>query len=118
MKFLLKILITTVNVFVLASILPGIHIDDFFTAIIVAIVLSLLNGFIKPLLILFTLPATILTLGLFLFFINACIILIDAHFVHGFKIDGFWDALLYSMLLSFFNSFVQKRAFPQENINR
>ena len=118
MKFLLKILITTVNVFVVASILPGIHIDDFFTAIAVAVVLALLNGFIKPLLILFTLPATILTLGLFLFFINACIILIDAHFVHGFKVDGFWHALLFSMLLSFFNSFVQKRAFPEEKINR
>lgn len=118
MKFLLRILITTVNVFVLASILPGIYITDIFTAIIVAVVLALLNGFIKPLLILFTLPATILTLGLFLFVINACIILVDAHFVHGFKVDGFWYALLFSILLSFFNSFVQKRAFPDEKNNR
>jgi putative membrane protein len=114
MKFLLKILITTVNVFVLASILPGIHISDIYTCIVVAVVLSLLNAFIKPLFILLTLPATILTLGLFLFVINACIILIDAHFVHGFKVDGFLDALLFSILLSFFNSFVQKRAFPED----
>ena len=63
--------------------------------------------------LLLTLPATILTLGLFLFVINACIILIDAHFVGGFKVENFWYALLFSMLLSFFNSFVHKRAFPE-----
>lgn len=113
-KWLLKILVCSVNVFVLAYILPGIQIVDFFTAIIVAVVLSLLDGFIKPLLILFTFPVTILTLGLFLFVINACIILLDAHFVHGFKVESFWHALLFSILLSFFNSFIHKRAFPQE----
>ena len=116
MKFLLKILITTVNVFILAYILPGIEIENnnIFTAVVVAVVLALLDAIIKPLLILLTLPATILTLGLFLFVINACIILIDAHFVHGFKIAGFWHALLFSILLSFFNSFVHKRAFREE----
>ena len=116
MKFLIKILITTVNVFILATILPGVEIENnnILTAIIVAVVLALLDATIKPLLILLTLPATILTLGLFLFIINACIILIDAHFVHGFKIDNFWDAVLFSVLLSFFNSFVHKRAFPKE----
>jgi putative membrane protein len=118
MSFLMKVLITTVNVFVLAYILPGIHIENnnFFTAIAVAFVLALLDAFIKPLLILLTLPATILTLGLFLFVINACIILIDAHFVHGFKVDSFWYALLFSVLLSFFNSFVHKRAFAEEKV--
>ena len=115
MKFLLKFLITTVNVFVLAYILPGIDIvnNNFYTAIVVAFVLALLDAFIKPLLILLTLPATILTLGLFLFVINACIILIDAHFVHGFKVDSFWYAMLFSILLSFLNSFVHKRAFKE-----
>src|SRR5580765_7515356 len=113
MKFLLKILITAVNVFILALILPGVEIVDnnISTAVIVAVVLAILNAIVKPLLILLTLPATILTLGLFLFVINACIILIDAHFVHGFKVDGFWYALLFSIVLSFFNSFVHKRAF-------
>jgi len=117
MKFLLKILITTVNVFILASILPGVKIDNIFTALMVAFVLAILDAIVKPLLILFTLPATILTLGLFLFVINACIILIDAHFVHGFKVDGFWYALLFGVLLSFFNSFVHKRAFREEKNN-
>ena len=113
-KWLIKILVCSVNVFILAYILPGIAIVDFFTAIIVAVVLSLLDGIIKPLLILLTLPVTILTLGLFLFVINAGIILLDAHFVHGFKIESFWHALLFSILLSFFNSLVHKRAFPEE----
>jgi putative membrane protein len=107
-------MICSVNVFILAYILPGISIVDFFTAIIVAILLSLLDAIVKPLLILLTLPATILTLGLFLFVINAAIILLDAHFVHGFKVENFWYALLFGALLSFFNSLVYKRAFPQE----
>lgn len=118
MNFLLKILITAVNVFVLAYLLPGIEIKDFLTAIVVALVLSLLDAIVKPLLILFTLPATILTLGLFLFVINACIILIDAYFVGGFKVDGFWYALLFSICLSLLNSFVHKRAFPEKSGGR
>ncbi len=113
-KWFFKVLVCSVNVFILAYILPGIAIVDFFTAIIVAVVLSLLDAVVKPLLILLTLPATILTLGLFLFVINAGIILIDAHFVHGFEVDSFWHALLFGALLSFFNSIVHKRAFPDK----
>lgn len=113
-KWFFKVLVCSVNVFILAYILPGIAIVDFFTAIIVAVVLSLLDAIVKPLLILFTLPVTILTLGLFLFVINAGIILIDAYFVHGFEVKGFWYALLFGALLSFFNSLVHKRAFPAE----
>ena len=113
-KWFIKILVCSVNVFILEYILPGISIVDFFTAIMVAVVLSLLDAFVKPLLILLTLPATILTLGLFLFVINASIILIDAHFVHGFEVKSFWDAMLFGAVLSFFNSFVHKRAFPEK----
>ena len=113
-KWILKVLVCSVNVFVLAYILPGISIVDFFTAIIVAVILSLLDAIVKPLLIILTLPATILTLGLFLFVINACIILLDDYFVHGFKVESFWHALLLSALLSFFNSIVHKKAFPGE----
>jgi putative membrane protein len=75
----------------------------------VAVVLSVLDVVIKPLIILLTLPATILTLGLFLFVINACVILLDAHFVHGFTVDSFWHAMLFSILLSFFNGLVNGR---------
>ena len=85
-------------------ILPGIHVASFTTAIIVAAVLGLLRVTVKPLLILFTLPATILSLGLFLFVINAAIILLADYFVSGFAVDGFWIALLFSTLLSVLQS--------------
>lgn len=117
MRFILKILITTVNAFLLAHILPGIKIDNFFDAIVVAIVLAILDAFVKPLLILLTLPATILTLGLFLFVINAFIIIIAGHFVEGFHVQSFWYALLFSVLLSFLNSFVHKQAFKEKETN-
>ena len=117
-KWLFKILVCSVNVFILAYILLGIYIVDFFTAILVAIVLSLLDAFVKPLLVLFTLPATIVTLGLFLFVINAGIILLDAYFVHGFRVNSFWHALLFGALLSFFNSVVHRRAFPDNDSAR
>jgi putative membrane protein len=113
-RWLIKVMVCAVNAFILAYILPGIEIKDMLTALLVAVVLSLLDAVVKPLLVLFTLPATILTLGLFLFVINACIILIDDHFVHGFKVQSFWHALLFSVLLSFFNSFVHKKAWPEE----
>ena len=77
MKFLLKILITSVNAFILAYLLPGIAFNDIFTAIVVAVILAILDATIKPLLIILTLPVTIFSLGLFLFFINAFIILND-----------------------------------------
>jgi putative membrane protein len=105
-NWLLKILVCSVNVFILAYILPGIEIKDMWSALLVAVVLSLLDFFIKPLLVILTFPVTIVTLGLFLFVINACIIMIDDHFVHGFSVDTFWHALLFSALLSFFNGLV------------
>lgn len=116
MKFLLKILITTVNAFILAHILPGIEISDIFNALVVAVILSILDATVKPLLIILTFPVTILTLGTFLFVINAAIILAAEYFVDGFQIDSFLHALLFSILLSFFNSIVHKRAFPQKKL--
>jgi len=109
MNYFLKIIVTAVNAFLLAYLLPGIEINHFGTALLVAFVLSVLNGFVKPILILFTLPATVFTLGLFLFVINALIILIDAHFVGGFEISKpeFWNALLFSVLLSLANGLLQ-----------
>jgi putative membrane protein len=118
MKFLLKIIITAVNAFVLAYILPGIDITDIYTALMVAFMLAILDATVKPLLILFTFPVTILTLGMFLFVINACIILGAEYFIDGFRVDGFWNALLFSILLSFFNSFVHKRVFPNKRTSK
>ncbi|MCL7753765.1 phage holin family protein [Polaribacter sp. Z022] len=104
MKTFLKILLTAIAVIVLANILPGITVAGYTSAIIVAVVISLLNMFIRPLIIFFTLPATIVTLGLFLFVINACIILLASNLVSGFAVSGFFAALLFSVLLSIFRS--------------
>lgn len=118
MKFIIKVLITAVNAFALAYLLPGISINNFLTAIAVAFVLALLDAVVKPVLVLFTLPATIFTLGLFLFVINACIILLDDYFIKGFKVDGFWYAMLFSICLSIINSFVHKRVLREEEKNK
>ena len=104
MKFIIRIIITGAVAMVLAKIIPGITIDDFWTSIILAFVLAILNALVKPLLILFTLPITIVTLGLFLFVINALIILLAGKFVDGFEVAGFWSALIFGLLLSFITS--------------
>lgn len=104
MKFLMRIIITSIVAFGLSYVLSGISIDTFWTAIVVAIVLAILNAIVKPLLIILTLPITLITLGLFLFVINALIILFAEHLVTGFRVDGFWWALLFSLLLSLVTS--------------
>ena len=109
-RFFIKILITAVNAFVLAYILPGIEMRSFATACVFAVLLGFLDSIVKPILVLLTLPATILTLGLFLFVINACMILTGDHFIESFTVKGFWHAMLFSILLSFFNSLVLRKA--------
>ena len=104
MNFLIRILITALAAFGLSYILSGVHIDSFVTALIIALVLAILNALVKPILIILTLPITIVTLGLFLFVINALIILLCAKMVSGFSVDGFWWALLFSILLSIVSS--------------
>ena len=85
------------------------------SALVLAIVLGILNLFVKPILIILTLPITIFTFGLFLFVINALIILLAAKFVNGFHVDGFWWALLFSLLLSVLTSFLYKRTTQKGN---
>ena len=82
MKRILRILLSAVAVVILSKVLPNVTVDNYVTAIIVAIVLSLLNFIVKPILILFTLPVTIVTLGLFLLVINAIIILLALSLIH------------------------------------
>jgi len=113
MKFIYKMLLTALVVLLLSNILPGIYVNNYFTAIIVALVLGFLNTFIKPLLIFFTLPVTVITLGLFLLVINAFIIIWASHMINGFRVSGFWYAMLFSLLLSFFQPMVS--SFIKEN---
>ena len=109
MRFLIRILVIAAVSFGLAHVLKGIHIVTFWTAFVFAIVLALLNMFVKPLLILFTLPVTFITLGLFLLVINALVILLASKFVDGFSIDNFWWALLFSIILSLVTSAIDKK---------
>jgi len=104
MNFILKIVLTAVAVLVIAHFLPGVSVVNFTSAVIVAVVLALLRVTIKPLLIILTLPVTILTLGLFLLVINALIILLADNLIDGFNVTGFWIALLFSLILSIFES--------------
>ena len=100
MRFIIRILLTGIVVFFLARFLPGVTVTGYWTAVVVALVLALLNALVKPVLILLTLPVTIITLGLFLLVINAIIILLADAFISGFGVAGFWVALIFSLLLS------------------
>lgn len=104
MNFILRLLLSAVAVVVLSYVLPHVSVDGYVTAIIVALALSLLNFIVKPIMIVLTLPITILTFGLFLLVINACIILLADYFVDGFNVDGLLWAILFSLLLSFLQS--------------
>jgi putative membrane protein len=104
MNLLIRILVTSGLVLLIAHFMPGVHVASFTTALIVAIVLGLLNIFIKPILVILTLPVTILTLGLFLLVINALIILLCTNIVGGFHVDSFWTALIFSIVLSLLQS--------------
>lgn len=100
MNLIIRLLITAVVAFLLTKILPGVEFAGFGTAIIFAIVLGLLNLFVKPILSLFGLPLTIITLGLFALVINAAIILIADYFIDGMAVNGFWWAFIFSILLT------------------
>ena len=118
MNFLLRIVITAVVAFALSSVLPGIHIDTFWTAIVLSLVLAVLNFFLKPILIILTLPITIITFGLFLFVINALIVWFAKDFVRGFRVDGFGWALLFSLLLSLLTSLLYRDTRDREDRRR
>jgi putative membrane protein len=108
MNLLLRILVTAVLVMVISRFMGGVHVAGFMTSVVVAIVLGLLNIFIKPIIVLFTLPVTILTLGLFLLVINALMILLCTRIVGGFSVDSFWTAMLFSIILSITQSLIYK----------
>lgn len=100
MKFLANILISAVAVILTAKFLPGIKIDGFVSALLVAIVLAFLNAVVKPILTILTIPITFFTLGFFLLVINAVIILIADKLIDEFHVRSFWWALLFSLILS------------------
>lgn len=99
-RFLLKLIVSSFAVLIAAYFMRGVEVDSFTTAIIVAFVLALMNALLKPILIILTIPVTVMSFGLFLLVINAFIIQITAYLVDGFSVTGFWAALFFSILLS------------------
>lgn len=108
-NFLVKILLGGISVLIAEFLLPGVHIDDFMTGFILAAVIILINLTLKPILILLTLPLTLITFGLFLLVINALMILLADHFIDGFSVEGFWWAILFAIVLSIINSLFGNR---------
>jgi putative membrane protein len=100
MKLLLRLVISTLAVLVAANLVPGVEVNGTVTAIVVAIVLGILNAFLKPVLQILALPITIITLGLFYFVVNVFIIYLASYMVDGFFIDGFISALLFGLVVS------------------
>ncbi|MCB0431373.1 MAG: phage holin family protein [Flavobacteriales bacterium] len=99
-----RILLSSLAVAIAAYLMPGVHVESVGIALVVAIVLGLLNAFVKPILILLTLPITVFTLGFFLLVLNALMVMLASRWVDGFYVSGFWTALLFSLLLSFINA--------------
>jgi putative membrane protein len=104
MNGIVRFLLSGVAVLLTAYLMKGVHVEHYGYALLVAAVLALANMIVKPVLIIFTIPITIFTLGLFLLVINALIIMLVDYLVPGFRVDGFWWALAFSVVLSIFNS--------------
>ena len=103
MTFIVHWIIRALAIGITAYLLPGVRLTGFFAALVTAVVLGLVNTFIKPLLLILTLPLNILTLGLLTFVINALLIMLTSTTVPGFQVAGFWWALLFSLVLAIIN---------------
>lgn len=110
MGIIVNLLVSTVSVLVAAYILPEVHVESLAVAFIVAIVLGVLNTFVKPILKILTFPITLLTLGLFLVVINVVLVLLADFIIPGFSVGSYLSAFLFSLVVSFVSSFLSKLA--------
>ena len=113
MHLLLRWLINAVVLLAIPYLLHWVYVDNFWTALIVALVLGLLNTFIRPVLLLLTLPITLLTMGLFALIINGFTFWLAAQFVTGFYVSGFWAAFFAALLYSIITAFANKLVMPK-----
>lgn len=113
MRLLIVWLINAAALFVLPYLMQSIRVENFITALIAALVLGLVNTLIRPILVLLTLPVTVLTLGLFILVINGLLFWAVANFVRGFQVAGFWSAIggaiLYSLISWALSSLILKK---------
>jgi len=112
MRLLINWMITTVAILITAYFLPGVMVRNLTAAVVTALVLGLINAIIRPILIVLTLPLTIVTLGLFIFILNALLVLLTGAIVPGFDVRNFWWALLFSLVFSVV-SFILHRVVPR-----
>ena len=117
MDFLIRILVNGLAVLIASFLLPGVDVENMLNAVIVAAVLALLNAFLKPLLILLTIPITLFSFGLFLLVINAGLIMLADYIVPGFEVRGLWWDLLFILVLWVINSVFEASAKPKEPTN-
>jgi len=108
--FILHLVLTALALLVVAQLISGVHVGGFFSALVAALILGLVNAFVRPVMILLTLPLTIVTLGLFLFVVNALMFWLAAALVPGFRISGFGAALLGSLLFTVLNLLIDRLA--------
>ena len=118
MKLLLIWLLNALALLTVAYVLPGIKVDGFTAALVAALILGLINTLLRPLLILLTLPVTVVTLGFFILVINGLLFWFAGSVLRGFEVSGFWvgvmGALLYSILSSVFSLLIPGRAIPRQ----
>jgi len=112
MKTLVKIIVTAIAVMITQYLLPGVKVDVFTTALLVAVVLTVLNNLLRPVLVILTIPITFFTFGFFLLVINTGMILLTSHIINhfrpnGFMVNGFWSAFLFSIILSIVTAILQ-----------
>lgn len=107
-NWIARILVSALAVLITTYLLKGVTRVEIWDAIVLALVLSFLNAFLKPVLVILTIPATVLSLGLFLLVINACIILVADAMLDRFEVANFWWALLFSLILSFLNAILER----------
>jgi putative membrane protein len=109
---LIILLLNSIAVYVTSAILPGVKLENFMTALVVAVVLGLINTFIRPIVLLLTLPINILTLGLFTFVIMGFLTLVVTWIVPGFEVANFWWAMLFALVLAIINTFLSSMIRP------
>lgn len=114
MRFLLQLLVNGLAVYATAAVLPGVDVGSYWQAIIVALILGFLNALVRPILLILTIPITIFTLGLFVLVINAAMIMLADTLLDSFVVSNFWWALLFSIILSFVNSVLDKLVFEDK----
>ncbi|MEA5510348.1 phage holin family protein [Crocosphaera sp. UHCC 0190] len=109
MDLLIAWLVTAISLLIIAQLPIGVEVDDFWKALVAAIVFGILNALVKPVLVFLTIPLTIITLGLFLFVINAIVFGLAAALVQGFRLRyGFWSAMFGSVFLSIVNGLLMR----------